>query len=77
VKSLYAVLSQKEQDIARLRKEIAALLAVIPLLEDGNPAWNEIEAQLPSSAGKNENPASDRMSDLERYYPFVKTLQSK
>jgi hypothetical protein len=77
VKNFYAVLSQKEQDIARLRKEIAALLTVIPLLEDGNPSLHEIESKLPSSTLRNESPVSDKMTDLELYYPFVKTLQSR
>jgi hypothetical protein len=49
VKDPYMVLRQKEQDIARVEKEIQALLAVIPLLTDSVPFWAEhkIEAKAP------------------------------
>jgi hypothetical protein len=77
VKNFYEVLGQKEQEIARLRREVAALRLVIPLLEEGESGWNEIESQLSSSDANSENPDPDEMTDMERYYPFVKTLQNK
>jgi hypothetical protein len=77
VKNFYEVLSQKEQDIVRLRKEIAALRLAIPLLEESDPSWGEIESQLSSSDADAENPDPDAMTDMERYYPFVKTLQNR
>jgi hypothetical protein len=77
VKNFYEVLSQKEQDIARLRKEVAALRLVVSLLEEGDHSWGEIESQLSSSDADPENPDPDEMTDLERYFPFVKTLQNR
>ena len=49
MKDPYMVLRQKEQDIARVEREIQALLAVIPLLTDSVPFWAEhkIEAKAP------------------------------
>jgi hypothetical protein len=77
VKNFYEVLSQKEQDIVRLRKEIAALRLAIPLLEESDPSWNKIESQLSGSDEDSENPDPDAMTDMERYYPFVKTMQNR
>jgi hypothetical protein len=53
VKVPYTVLLQKEQDIARVRKEIQALLDVIPLLTDSVPtSWVEhtIQAKAPQTS---------------------------
>jgi hypothetical protein len=36
MRDLYQVLREKEQDVVRVRKEIEALRAIIPLLDDDN-----------------------------------------
>ena len=53
MKDPYTVLRQKEQDIARVQKEIQALLDVIPLLTDSVPSsWaeHEIQAKAPPAS---------------------------
>ena len=53
MKDPYTVLRQKEQDIARVQKEIQALLDVIPLLTDSVPSsWAEpkIQSQAPQAS---------------------------
>src|ERR1700688_1164960 len=75
VKNPYIVLSQKEQDVARVRKEIQALLTVIPLLADSPPSWDELQTQLLSSCPDIEHSVKDGMAALELYYPFVRNLQ--
>ena len=37
MKNIYEVIRQKEADIERLKKEVQALLIVVPMLEDGTP----------------------------------------
>jgi hypothetical protein len=76
VKDPYIVLGQKEQDVARVRGEIQALLTVIPLLADRAPCWDELQTQLLSSCPDIEHSVKDGMAALELYYPFVKNLQS-
>ena len=76
VKNPYIVLSQKEQDVARVRKEIQALLTVIPLLADSAPSWEELQTQLLSSCPDIEHSVKDDMAALELYYPFVRNLQN-
>jgi len=56
MKDLHTVLLQKEQDIERVRREIQALLAAIPLLEDGQHASADVMdalgvASAPSGRG--------------------------
>ena len=75
MKNPYIVLSQKEQDVARVRKEIPALLTVIPLLADSPPSWDELQTQLLSSCPEIEHSVKDGMAALELYYPFVRNLQ--
>jgi hypothetical protein len=76
VKDPYIVLGQKEQDVARVRREIQALLTVIPLLADSAPSWDELQTQLLSSCPDTEHSVSDGMAALELYYPFVRGLQN-
>ncbi|HMK23524.1 MAG TPA: hypothetical protein VK466_14405 [Terriglobales bacterium] len=68
------VLAQKEQDLERVRREIHALLQVIPLLEE-RPASPPPAAELPkkevSSPSPPEQTAERGMAELELYYPFV------
>jgi hypothetical protein len=82
MKDLYAVLRQKEQDIVRVRREMQALLAVIPMLADDQsaselPASEEDQRNLLSmvSAQSVAEPAPNDLADLETYYPFVKHIR--
>ena len=75
MKDPYIVLIQKEQDVARVRKEIQALLTVIPLLADSAPSWDELQTQLLSSCPDIEHSVEDDMAALELYYPFVRNLR--
>jgi hypothetical protein len=75
VKNPYIILRQKEQDVARVRKEIQALLIVIPLLADAGLSWDELKTQLVSSCQSMPTSAMDGMAELELYFPFVKYLQ--
>ena len=75
MKNPYTVLRQKEQDLARVRKEIQSLLTVIPLLEDSPLSWDELQAQLLSSCQDIEPSVKREMAALEIYYPFVRNLQ--
>jgi hypothetical protein len=87
MKDLYAVLRQKEQDIVRVRREMQALRAVIPLLADDLPASELAASELPASEEDERNLQSmvsaqsaaestlNGMADLETYYPFVKHMR--
>jgi hypothetical protein len=75
VKNPYTILRQKEQDIARVRKEIQALLVVIPLLADADLSWDELKVQLVESSQRLPASATNGMAELELYFPFVKNLQ--
>ena len=75
VKNPYEVLSQKEQEVARVRREIQALLIAIPLLEDGVPTWEELATSLADKLGPDPRPTEDSMRQMEVYYPFVKNLR--
>ena len=75
MKNPYILLRQKEQDLARVRMEIQALLTVIPLLADVELSWDELKAQLVSSSQSMPTSTRDGMAELELYFPFVKYLQ--
>lgn len=65
VKNPYIVLSQKEQDLARVRKEIQALLTAIPLLlADDQYSADNVSQELLLAVSRN---------DLE---PFVRHLRN-
>jgi hypothetical protein len=74
VKNPYLVLREKEQDIARVRKEIAALLIVIPLLGDVASSSDEFGAHLDTSSESLAACASNGIIDAVMYHPFVETL---
>ena len=76
MKDPYKVLHEKEQDVARVRKEIQALLTVIPLLADSAPSLEEFQTQLLSSSPDIEHSVKDDMAALELYYPFVRNLKT-
>ena len=75
MKNPYTVLSEKEQDIVRVRKEIQALRIVIPLLADSPLSWDELQTYLLSSFPEKKNSVKQGMASLELYYPFVRNLQ--
>jgi len=65
VKNPYIVLRQKEQDVARVRKEIQALLTAIPLLlADDQYSADNVSQELLLAISRN---------DLE---PFVRHLRN-
>jgi hypothetical protein len=74
VKNLYVILRQKEQDLARVRKEVEALLTVIPLLEDTETSSDEFMTTPGRSCQSLAASASNRMTDAGIHYPFVETL---
>ena len=76
MKDLHTVLRQKEQDVERVRLEIQALLAVIPLLADDQLPSDDLAflTRLASSRTA-EEPSGSGMDDLETYYPFVRHMR--
>jgi hypothetical protein len=75
MKGLHTVLRQKEKDVERVREEIQALLTVIPLLADDDPADVLMDLLRSVSSRTAAEPTGDGMADLETYYPFVKQLR--
>ena len=74
VKNPYIVLSQKEQDVARVRKEIQALLTAIPLLADDQySADNVMQELLLAVFRKSVDPPDKGVAELE---PFVRHLRN-
>ena len=74
MKDPHTVLRQKDLDLERVRKEIQALLTVIPLLAD-DPTSSEVmhEVQSALSQAPVDLPDND-MAKLEIYFPFVRHL---
>ena len=72
VKDLEAVLQEKELDVARVRREVEALRAVVPLLDDPLAGLQD----LILSGGLRAQSEGTGMEQLELYYPFVKKLRS-
>jgi hypothetical protein len=74
MKDPHTVLRQKDLDLERVRKEIQALLTVIPLLAD-DPTSSDVmhEVQSALSRAPVDLPDND-MAKLEIYYPFVRHL---
>lgn len=76
MKDLQTVLRQKEEDVERVRREIRALLIVIPLLaDDQRSPGAEDQPQSASSRTKMDD-SSKSMRDLETYYPFTRYVDS-
>lgn len=76
MKDLHTVLGQKEQDLERVRREIQALLTVIPLLLDDQPSADAFEFLMRSASSLTVQEPSDKgMADLETYYPFVRHMR--
>ena len=76
VKNPYVLLSQKQEEVSRVRREIQALLIVIPLLEDEVPKWEEVKTSLSNLHVSHQKSTEDSMRELEVYFPFVKDLQA-
>lgn len=74
MKDPYALLSQKEQEVSRVRREIQALLVVIPLLDDDVLKWEDLRASLSTFVVPRQKTTGDSMRELEVYFPFVKNL---
>jgi hypothetical protein len=73
VKDPYKVLREKEQDVERVRKEIQALLIVIPLLADDRPSAPNADDVM------NELLAASRkgMAELEPFARHLRTSSSQ
>ena len=74
MKDLDAVLRQKDEDLARVRREIQALLIAVPLLEDEHSKWEELKASLANQL-RADPPNEDSLRQMEVYYPFIKNLR--
>ena len=70
MKDPHSVLREKEQDLERVRKEIQALLTVIPLPADDPPSSDVMQDLLLAASLTPVDP----MAQLELYYPFVRRL---
>ena len=77
MKNPYALLSQKEEEVSRVRREIQALLIVIPLLDEDVPKWEDLRASLSTFLVPRQKTTGDSMRELEVYFPFVKNLPLK
>ena len=75
MKDPHSVLREKEQDRARVRREIQAVLTVIPLLVDDPPTSEVVHEVFLASSRTPVDPTDDDMDQLEIYYPFVRHLR--
>jgi hypothetical protein len=75
VRDPHTVLRQKEEDLERVRREIQALLTVIPLLDDQPSGDDLVFLMRLASSRMVEEPSRNGMTDLETYYPFVKHMR--
>jgi hypothetical protein len=74
MKDPHSVLRQKDLDLERVRKEIQALLTVIPLLADDQPSSDVMNEVPLASFPTHVDPPNNDMAQLELYYPFVRHL---
>ena len=75
MKDADSVLREKEHDLERVRKEIQALLMVIPLLEDDQPSSDFMNELLLAFPRTPVDPPDKDMAQLELYYPFIRHLR--
>ena len=75
MKDPHSVLREKEQDLARVRREIQAVLTVIPLLVDDPPTSDVVPEVLLASSRAPLNLPDNDMAQLEIYYPFVRHMR--
>jgi hypothetical protein len=69
-------LREKEQDLTRLRKEIQALLTVIPLIADDQPCFDVMHELLLALSRTPVDLPDDDLAQLELYYPFIRHLRT-
>ena len=74
MKDPHSILREKEQDLERVRKEVQALLTVIPLLADDPPSSDVMNEVPLASFPTHVDPPENDMAQLELYYPFVRYL---
>jgi hypothetical protein len=74
MKDPHSVLRQKNLDLERVRKEIQALLTVIPLLAGDQPSSDVMHEALLAFSPTPVDPPNDDMDQLEIYFPFVRHL---
>jgi hypothetical protein len=75
MKDPHSVLRQKDLDLERVRKEIQALLTVIPLLAD-DPTSSDVMHEVQSALSRAPvDPSDNDTAQLEIYYPFVRHLR--
>jgi len=67
-------LREKEEDLARVRRETQAVLTVIPLLLDDPPTSDVVHEVLLVSFQAPVNLPDNDAAQLEIYYPFVRYL---
>jgi hypothetical protein len=78
MKDPYRVLREKEQDVERVRKEIQALLTVIPLLADNQPsADNVMHELLVAVSRKSLDPPDNDRAELEPFLRHLRTSSSQ
>ena len=66
MKDPHGVLRQKDLDLERVRKEIQALLTVIPLLADDQPSC-DVMHEVSALYGAPVDPPDNDMAQLEIY----------
>lgn len=77
MKDLNAVLRQKEQDLERVRKEILALLTVIPLLTSDKPTFDIIQFLESEATRVPEDVPKYDIDGMEIYFPFIENLRAQ
>lgn len=77
MKDVKAVLRQKEQELERVRKEICALLTVIPLLRNDEPTFDIIQFLESESSKVVDDVSEYDMKSMEIYYPFIEKLKAQ
>ena len=74
----YRVLREKEQDVERVRKEIQALLTVIPLLADDQPSADSVMHELLVAVSrKSVDPPDNDRAELEPFLRHLRTSSSQ
>ena len=74
MRDVHAVLSQKEQEVKRVRQEVQALLVVIPLLANDQPASDIV--QQPLSVGFFAQTFADPSKTPQKRETFSQLLSS-
>ena len=75
MKDPQSVLREKQHDLDRLRKEIQALLTVIPLIADDQPSFDDMNELLLALSRRPMDLPDNDMAQLELFYPFIRHLR--